>query len=330
MIVNVPNGSDNKNVLWHVDDEVKVKIEDLGVPVPSDIKIIYDIIYFKGKYHILGEDSNTTYVWIYDNNVWTKYETGMNSLCTYGQLIEYKNKLYCTLEADNSSVSFEVFDENYEVSSVYSRTGGSKLRIEVDKDEENDLLYIVTADNGTSAKMYYATFDGTTLSSNIDIISGKLTLLGAHIKDSYICIYYQDGTVYKFNRTHLGDTSNKKTEILTNARRYKYINNRVYSHVNDYNKVYKVSSTETEDVIAHDILGLGHAHENGILAVYSEKWSMTEASISIIKEYKEATATLEKSTKLTVDNAFPISDNLKVTEGGYVVSETGEVKIGIY
>lgn len=334
------------NVVWNRNDTLRVsktKITDLP-ELPSGSGSITGITSLEHEgtlYVLIYESKNGTHLYKYDGS-WehlstindavlrTYYDTNTNVIRP--ALCFYRGYLYVT--GNTSSNYSGLFRYNTLTATALTRIGGdTSTSGESNRcaimwvDDNSNKLYILQRRNSNIVPYYTSSTSTSDLSSTSatwsSITPTPLFRKNCVKKDgiAYVC---SNTTLYKFPMGSYGSPTEIERMPSFGIRSINIAGDYFYGLTDACN--YTLVKNNIQKIAWNDFCA------NASLGSYQDKAiELSGSGMFEIKFYTEATAYAPKGAKLYLpSNYFAISDNLQAVQDYYIVTETGEVKIGNY
>jgi hypothetical protein len=339
MIINTPVEKEVKSLLC-TQSEVRSEEFDCDIPMLSlaSGENVKDMLCHDGKiYCLVSKNSDySLHLYIYDGGSWTTKHiySGKNNASVANS----------TLQELNGEIYFS-YSYRYEFSKLCRYKNGSietiktvsttltnqMMRCCLAKDYDENMLYWVrstyhNASNPQSLTSYYQSFDGTTLGTEIAwYYATKMQVEGAYVKNGklYISCYISSYS------TREVDLSNGQGESFMPPQEFRKSLKINDEFIDMYSATLFHNSTPIHTAIQYDIF------EDGLLVIEYRMTASTSGNSGVylfkkIKLYRKLQTYAKKGDILQCGDSFAISDNLEAIDNGYIVTETGNVEIGLY
>ena len=354
MIMNMPV-VENKSVLWNIDNKVYSELTYINDVdnIASTYSVCYlkDILYYDDKIYVAIAADKNAYLYMNGGSGWERLaqvttNNYVDESASRINLLGFKGQIIISVNpytASYVSGLYKYADEKVTALKTQGGSNGTRATCSVCKTEDGEKLYWLVQTVGTASgtkdttySFYPYKYDGTTLTSISHSVSAMASQhnYGAMVFDGKLYVLmYSGNTSNDYYRIFdiSNDTFTYMTNISTNF--FHSINSsynkngKVYCLGDAYYDIYEIAtSVTTPNPLCTDILYMTPYDDNTLLVV--PRFEATK--IKKLKLYKIATSYATKGTKILSNNSFAISDNLQATDDGYIVTESGEVKIGIY
>ena len=332
-LTTLESGVASERLLWNISDDIYSEVTDLGIACPNTTTYgaMMSMIYHDDKiYGVSAKSGKGTYIHVYDGTSWTSNVFQTENVA-FADIIEFKGDIYVATGTGIYVFLFKIND-NYSGTQVfYDTTTEATNRVSLAK--TNDTLYLSYLIHGSSSvkDLFISTYDGTNSTKRFITISmEKYTYIyGSFVKNDKMYISYPSGSNPSNKYLLVIDLITKKSwKVPTTLifERCRVRGDMIYGVGQNSNDPY-VFIFNNEDVHRY-IFGNYIA-----IAPLDDKFIALNYDYNFIefKAYRKATSYAPKGTKIYLtDNSFAISDNLEEIDNGYLVTESGEVKLGIY
>ena len=335
------SGIASERLLWNVSDITKWDMTEL-TNMPTTSNIFSEMLYYDGKIYISSYGSSGALLHIYDGESWSSIQvwsgtSGWNITTSRIELEEFKGDIYISIQPGTGGQALILlkYDVNTKTASqvnVVSWESGIQISGSLCKNKEGTMLYWVGIKNKSgSQQLQLTTYDDSGSKTYNPLHQASMTIKGAYVdEDDRLCVLCAISGVYAYyvfsnedlNSQLLGKNNYTSLLEITHSR---YISNRLYC-INDIAcELHEVQYGLNSNCVHNQYFKGISEYENGEVL-------LLEASNVIYraKRYREATSYAPKGTKIISTNSFAISDNLEAIDNGFLVTESGEVKIGIY
>jgi hypothetical protein len=342
MIINMPVSSDS-TMVWDIQDDAIIDKEFLvDLPVTNTS---YKVIDLNGEIHIIcyANSKNCHYKW--DGESWTQITSipsTIRVIANYNtsNFCVYKNKIYATnnYSTDHGYEYVHIYDPstNQWTTKANNRQSGLAFRGYFAIDEENDKLYRISQASSNSIYISEVGEDGT--STILKAESFSSSVYGTWLKDSVIYILTStkdggDSSHYSITNYYITNNRllNPSAIFFTNPSIYDLIkigNTRYVRYKSSSDcSVYKV----TDNLMLKSNTLSTYVHNNEINSLIENYYVTTNQLFSYKLYNKKMTTYAPKGTKiyLPYEVSKPLTDNLEAIDGGYLVTDTGEVEIAV-
>jgi hypothetical protein len=300
----------------------------------------YQFVEANGKLHalayVLGSASNSwaNFHYVLENGAWVSKDYlgtaesggiiyGECGVCVYDDKVHVGNG-YSSQYYDTYWVYDE--DNNEWTSNSYNYNSTAKQRDQFLVTHNNTLYSLQhTGQYATLLKGKTLTTVGS-ISVRKSDVSSYITIRSNVVSfEGYLWVIIE---CEKESRCLIIDTSAKNVEIVMptyNINQLRVVNGNLYG-TDKKGNWYKLNrgqlTFEPHIVKTHTMF-----EYNSNLYCFDKS---TKAFQKVDKLYKKATSYATRYTKILANNSFAISDNLEVIDNGFLVTESGEIKIGIY
>lgn len=303
---------------------------------------IDDMVYLDGNLYVLahsGGKINNAYrliLYKYDKTSWTEVEVHNSAgIFTNCVLQIYSSAIiiisaYDTYSSSTYAMLWSLNTSTFKATNIGKR--GNAIPVIAKNESDEEIYWLLICPNGSTTMLYRVTGNSASTLMNIPSIASTYQPYGAYIdkNDGRIVVgTTNNGSNYLFRvDKDSGYTTMHNRSVGYNAYKMsKYIKN----------ELYQINSSTYKELCVNEV-GVCQAdafteYDNSILIFCTDQKDASnnkDKYFKKIKPYKILYAYAKQGDILQCGDSFAISDNLEAIDNGYIVTETGNVEIGLY